>query len=70
MSNVHFDVVVKQSWKESYWDSEKEQKVEYDNRNEIRGNFWDWEQLEVFTNNILRSFDNATVEIKIIKEDK
>lgn len=68
MSNVHFDVKVKQSWKESYYDSEKKQEVQYDNSNEIRGRFYDWEQVEVFSNNILRNFDNATIEIKIVRE--
>ena len=68
MSATIFEVTVKQKREESYWDSEKEKKITYESSNEICGNFFDWEQVEVFTNCILRGFPNAVVEIRIVRE--
>ena len=65
---MKFEVKVKQSWRESYFDTDSGKKVEYDNLNEIRGTFTDWEQVEAFVNNIFAGFNGATVEIKVVRE--
>ena len=70
MKRIRFDVNVKQAWTESYYDTDKGNKIEYENRNEIRGTFYDWEQVEVFANTIMIGFNNAIVEIKIIHESE
>mgnify|MGYP006873037401 CR=1 FL=1 len=63
-----FKTTVKQHRDESYWDAEKQKKVDYDISDEIHGIFSDWEQVESFVNNLLSGFPNIEVEIKIIKE--
>ena len=71
MSEVRFDVTVRQVWTEKYrvgTDDGGEKDVEFERDGEIRGHFYDWEQVESFTNNVLSGFKNVTVEIKIIRD--
>jgi len=66
---VKFKVTVKQSRKEEYYDSNNGRKVEYNSDNEIHGEFYDWEQVQCFTNNVLQGFKGAVTEINVIRED-
>ena len=66
---VKFKVNVKQSRDESYFDSDTGKKVEYKSDNEIQGEFYDWEQVQCFANNVLIGFKTAIIEIKVIRED-
>ena len=70
---VKFKVTVKQSRKEEYYDSNNGRKVEYNSDNEIHGEFYDWEQVEAFTNSVtnsvLQGFKGAVTEINVVMED-
>ena len=69
MKHTVFDITVKQSWKESYYNSSENKTVEYDTRNELKGKFSDWEQVVSFVDNVLIGFENAVIEINIMMEE-
>lgn len=60
-------VTVVQTEKRRYFDDEKQQTVEYEATDEIKGEFGSWGELERFAGIIIRCFPNAVVKIHIEK---
>ena len=61
-------VTVIQTEHRKFFDDEKQQKVEYDATDEIKGEFMGWGELERFAGIIIRCFPNAIIRIHIEKE--
>lgn len=63
-------VTVVQTERRKFFDDEKQQTVEYEATDEIKGEWVSvgWHGLEEFTNNIVRFFPNAVVKIHIENE--
>ena len=61
-------VTVVQTEHRKFFDDEKQQMVEYDATEEIKGKFDCWEDLERFADIVIKCFPNAVVEIHIDRE--
>jgi hypothetical protein len=61
-------VTVVQTEKRRYFDDEKQQMVEYEATDEIKGEFTCWGELERFAGIIIRCFPNAVIRIHIERE--
>jgi hypothetical protein len=61
-------VTVIQTEHRNFFDEEKQQIVEYDATDEIKGEFGSWGELERFAGIVIRCFPNAVIRIHIEKE--
>lgn len=65
---MKINVTVVQIEHRKFFDDEKQQMVEYDATDEIKGEFRSWGELERFAGIIIRCFPNAVIKIHIEKE--
>ena len=63
-------VVVIQTENRSFFDEEKQQTIEYEATDEIKGEFSSWGEFERFTRIVLRCFPNSIIKVHIEKEDE
>lgn len=61
-------VTVVQTEHRKFFDDEKQQTVEYDATDEIKGEFSSWHELEMFTRMVVGYFPNTVIRIHIEKE--
>ena len=61
-------VAVVQTEHRKFFDDEKQQTVEYDATDEIKGEFGSWGELERFAGIVIRCFPNAVIRIHIERE--
>lgn len=61
-------VAVVQTEHRKFFDDEKQQTVEYEATDEIKGEFTGWGELERFTRIVIENFPNAVIRIHIEKE--
>jgi len=61
-------VTVVQTEHRKFFDDEKQQTIEYDATDEIKGEFSSWHELEMFARIVVGYFPNAVVRIHIEKE--
>ena len=61
-------VTVVQTENRKFFDDEKQQTIEYEATDEIKGEFSSWGELERFTGIVLRCFPNSVIKIHIEKE--
>lgn len=64
---MRFEVVVKQTRMEGYYDSEQGKRIEWESNDELKGAFYDWEQTMTFVNNVIDGFPGSTVEVKVVR---
>jgi len=67
---IKYVVKIKQANHESYYDNEKQKRVEYETEEVINGGeYYDIEKLGSLTNNILTGFKETKIEITAVRED-